>query len=373
MPSTEFELLTNKRPPKKRPEYDQQDWSIIIGILCTLLLHVVAAWVIHEIPIDNVGKSPSELAALAAKRKKSFDFELAPIPPPPPKPNPIKFVQTNPDAPENTPDKTPNFSNHNQQAAQKEPPKEKDPENRPSVKGQDEIKNDADILTGDHAKAQDGATATSNSSQVNAPPQAASQARAEHVPLSGTENLKNESREGIGASVSHNPAPTTNANDLVEGAREGKNATGGLTTAADNMKPHPRARPRLTQAPSTILQNRLAGASNVGVIASDAFKSEYGDYLAELREIVEVEWNGILEEGHINPKVGTHVFVRFKLNSKGEVQISQVEETAGEAGAHACTGAITNRAPYRKWTEQMVTLLGDEQDLGFDFYYVDRF
>ena len=61
--------------------------------------------------------------------------------------------------------------------------------------------------------------------------------------------------------------------------------------------------------------------------------------------------------------------VTFKLNSKGEITIGTVEETAGKYGTQACLSAIQDRQPYRKWTDQMITLLGEEQTLGFDFYY----
>ena len=34
-----------------------------------------------------------------------------------------------------------------------------------------------------------------------------------------------------------------------------------------------------------------------------------------------------------------------------------------------CQTAIQARQPYRKWTEQMIAVLGDDQTLDFAFYY----
>jgi len=50
---------------------------------------------------------------------REFNIEIAPetFVKPTPKPQPFKFVETNPDAPENTPDKTDNFAARNQQVA----------------------------------------------------------------------------------------------------------------------------------------------------------------------------------------------------------------------------------------------------------------
>lgn len=370
VPSPELELLTNKRPPRKRRENDQRERSILIGIVCTVLLHLLAAWLIHEIPIEKVSHTPAELAAMARK-KRSFNFELAPMPIPPPKVNPTKFVETNPDAPANEPDKTNNFSNRNQQAAQKEAAKEKDPENRPSVTGREDIKDDTAIVTGDHAQPQQGAAAAPSASQTQGQQSSQQQARAQQIPLNGSEKLENPSKDGIGANVSKNPATSTDSQQLVEGSRESKNAEGGLisTTAANH--PTPKPRPRLTAVRSAVLSNRVSGTQNVGVVGQDARWSEYGDYMAELIDIVDREWHGMVDESNLHYKQGTHVDVTFTIGAKGEVKVTKTEQYGGadDVAVGQCTSAITNPGPYRKWTEEMVNVLGTEQSITFSFYY----
>ena len=66
----------------------------------------------------------------------------------------------------------------------------------------------------------------------------------------------------------------------------------------------------------------------------------------------------------------SHVVITFKINSKGETDIVKIEDAdAGKQGVFSCQSAIQARQPYRKWSEQMIAVLGDEQELTFSFYY----
>ncbi|MBI2510476.1 MAG: hypothetical protein HYV96_00730 [Opitutae bacterium] len=345
--------------------------SIAIGVLGTLLFHILLLCLAPLIPMEKLTGVQTSFDLAKANQGKEFNFELTPAEQPK-QPDPFKFVETNPDAPENTPDKTNNFSNRNQQSAQKEKPAEIDPENRPSVKGQDEIKNESSIVSGDMARPQEGAAVTAmQNAQENATPQAAQQARAEQVPLQGTEKIEGKSEDGVGSNISQSQSPSNQAEKFLEGAKNGKSATGGLTESAEveAQRPKPKARPRLTQARPNILQNRIAGVQNIGILGIDARWSEYGEYMQEFIEIVQASWYSILDESRIAPKSGTHVFVTFTLNSDGEVSIVTTEETAGKQGVYACTNALTVRQPYRKWTDQMINILGKQQTMTFSFYY----
>ena len=99
---------------------DPESRSTMVGIagviVFYLLLWVVAPYVFR---IEAVAVASRPHAA-----SKMFNIELAPdmfVNKPAPKQDPFKFVETNPDAPENTPDKTNNFAAKNQQVAQEKP------------------------------------------------------------------------------------------------------------------------------------------------------------------------------------------------------------------------------------------------------------
>jgi hypothetical protein len=371
IPTVVTQVSDLKERPPSVPKYDSTGRSIGIGIACTLLFHLLLFLLSPRFAFDKFSGVHSGIQVTRAKPAKTFDFQLDPGQVEPPKKDPFKFVETNPDAPENTPDKTANFSNRNQQSAQQVAAKEKDPENRPSVKGQDEIKNDSAIVTGDMSKPQQGAAAAPELAKNDTEKQQAeTKARAEQTPLSGFDKTEGKSEDGIATNVAKATTPTTHADQLVEGAHDAKDPTGGLIAVDQVSKAQPKARPRLTAPRSTILTNRATGTTNVGILGIDARWSEYGEYMHELLEIVQTQWYHILEESKVAPQRGTHVVITFKINSKGETEIIKVEDAdAGKVGVFACQNAITYPQPYRKWTEQMITVLGDEQQITLAFYY----
>ena len=56
---------------------------------------------------------------------------------------------------------------------------------------------------------------------------------------------------------------------------------------------------------------------------------------------------------------GDFFYVRTKVEDAG----------AGKQGVFSCQNAITYPQPYRKWTDQMIAVLGDSQEITFGFYY----
>jgi hypothetical protein len=370
-----FDILTKVAPAAKRlTEDDDLRRPVTIGIICTILFHLFLLLGAPFLPIEKFGGDHSNLAAIAARKNKTFDFQLEPLPPTPPKPDPFKYVETNPDAPANEPDKTNNFSNRNQQSAQAVAAKEKDPENNPSTKSQHDIKDSNAVVSGDHSKPQQGAAAAPSTSQSKEEQQQApQQARMEQVPLTGFDKTEGKSPDGVGTAIAQTPVPTNNAPQLVEGAKDAKSIDGAPTAShVQTNHPQPRPRPRLTAARSTVLADRVTGTANVGPLGIDARWSEYGDYMNELVETVDAEWHRIVDETNIHVKPGTRITVVFRLNSKGEVTIQSVEKDPPDADQvlmSQCSSGISNPQPYRKWTDQMISVLGQEQTITFGFYY----
>ena len=345
--------------------------SIGIGLACTLVFHLLLFLLSPKFAFNKFSGTHTGINIAKKNKGKSFDFQLENPPVEQPKKAPTQFVETNPDAPENIPDKTPNISNRNQQSAQPDPAKEKDPENRPSVKGQDKIKSDTAIVAGDMAKPQLGSAARPEVVKNDTQQQDHEQKlRAEQVPLSGYEKRQGLAEDGIATNVSKTDTPSTQADQAVEGAAEGREAEGGLLAITTNSKAQPRARPRLSQAMPSILTTRTSGSTNAGILGRDARWSEYGEYLNELEAIIVTEWYRLNDESRVAPPHGSHVTITFKINSKGVTDIVKLEdEGVGKQGSLCCQGAIQDRQPYRQWTEQMITVLGDEQTLTFGFYY----
>jgi hypothetical protein len=367
-----------RRKPAPPPEKQLEKRSIGIGLICTILFHVLLVCLAPFFPAEKLTGSHSNLDALRKAQKPEFNFELEPMTAEEQQRNaPFRFVETNPDAPENTPDKTNNVSDRNQQSAQLEKPKEVDPENRPSTQGRDDVQGGA-IVSGNRAPPQPGAPAVPlDQALEEMVPQQAKQEqaqRAEQVPLSGFEKITGDNPEGIGTNVSQQKAPTTNAEQYQEGARDVKDLAGTAAQPQQAQQPKmvPRQRPRLASASTarqSPISNRLAGTMNVGPVGIDARWSAYGQYMAQLIETVDGHFQRITSEyrGHI--PAGTRVIVTFSLNSDGEVSVTQVEETAGRVAVSQCQSAITAGMPYPKWSQEMIAVLGDKQTITFAFYY----
>ena len=366
--TSQFDILTQKAPTQTSLTEEGRKNPIVIGVVCTLLFHILLFIVARLLPVGSLSGTHPNLDAIAARKNKTFDFQLERLPEAEVQPDKMKFVETNPDAPANEPDKTANVSNRNQQTAQEVAATEIDPEKRPSVKGDEKMENNAAIVAGDHTQPQDAAAAA-NSSEKQAEEHAAQQARAEQIPISGIEKNEGKSEDGLASNISpQHDEKSNDTKEYLDGAKDGKGDSGGMTSSVQSSKPQPKPRPKLTQARQNVLSNQLAGTTNVGPIGIDARWSEYGEYMQELIEIIQAQWYSILEESKMRAP-GTHVDVTFKLNSNGEVSVIKVEETAGKPGTYACLNAIQERQPYRKWTAQMIAVLGPEQTMTFRFYY----
>src|SRR5579862_3280982 len=114
----EPEPPTTERRRGPRFWQDEEKQSVIVGLILTFILWwpslLLFGWAINHIH----GKYAVKFTGPAHARQ--FNIELArPEPPKPPPPN--RFVETNPDAPANIPDRTRNFAAQNQQAAQEKP------------------------------------------------------------------------------------------------------------------------------------------------------------------------------------------------------------------------------------------------------------
>ncbi len=374
IPSVVTQTQEPRQRPANAPEKDEPiSRSIGIGLACTVLFHLLLILLSPQFAFDKFTGVHTGIRVTQANQGKSFDFQLDPGAVEPPKKEPFQFVETNSAAPENTPDKTSNFSNRNQQSAQEVAAKEKDPENRPSVKGQDKIKNDTAIVSGDMAPPQLPTARAPEVTKEDSQDRAEQKARAEQVPLSGNDKTEGTSADGIATNIAQSKAPTNHAEEALEGAPDAQDPNGGLVAVVQSSNSTPKPRPRVSSTSlnrSTVLSNRATGVTNIGIVGIDAHWSEYGEYLNEMLEIIQTKWWSILAESRVSPTSGSHVVITFKINSKGETEIVKVEDAdAGKQGVFSCQNAITYPQPYRKWTTQMIAVLGDEQAITLNFYY----
>ncbi|MCF7689506.1 MAG: hypothetical protein K9N01_14540 [Cephaloticoccus sp.] len=359
--------IRRRRMP--RLSRDPEVRSIQIGVLGTVLVHLLLFLIVpYLLKFEHTGALGTVPVA------PQFNIELMPeetMPLPEVKetPPPFKFVEVNPDAPDNVPDTTENFGAQNQQAAQeKESPDMSS--DRPALDGQTEIQTDR-IVSGQLSPQTPPMPSAPPQEEQPAEQEQTMAAKREQIPLSGYEKSPDSTAEGYGSNIAQLPDGDHTVNEKMEGMKDAPltpSAT-SMTIRINPSKPLPRPTLEKRARPAIFTENKV-GTANIGPTAVDARWSNYGQYLQQLIETVQIQWDRILIQSQVYPTSGTRVVVKFMLNSKGEVsRIIGVEGTAGDLGKQSCVGAITTRSPYGDWTEDMISVLGNSQEMTFTFYY----
>lgn len=350
---------------------DPESRSTLVGvagvILFYLLLWLVSPYLFRVDPILASAHRPQAST-------KQFSIELAPdtfvkAPTPPPMPN--KFVETNPEAPENIPDKTTNFAAANQQVAQQKPTPD-GKSDMPASEGKKDFQS-SQIVSGQLSKPIEQMEAVPTA-EITPPADKAVQApRLEQNPLAGLEKKVGESKDGFSSNLSKYLENTRAVPNRVEGVKDVPLIQDSIAgpPAIDRAKPRPR--PSVVKQPQVrpaILAERLAGTTNIGPTAVDARWSNYGAYLQRMIEAVQTQWEIFLIESKVYPAAGSTVTVKFIMDSNGQItQIVSHESTASDGATRACMSAITKPAPYGPWTDDMKAVLGEQQEMTFTFYY----
>lgn len=387
-------VIAPESPVKPAPErakvshaLDERKPSWRAGLAGTVAVHVALLALFLALP-KEIFESDRVSATQAADR--SFEIELSPelLRPVTPVLQPVKFVEVNPDAPVNTPDKTPLFGAQNQQVAQPLPTPD-GTSDTPALDG--EGAENATALVKGRSQEAEQPTASELLAQAfqTTPPdvspleseqaekeQREAAARAVNA-LPGTEELLSKAEDGTGTGATKE-TPTPGAETGLEptkGSLTGKATTGGYfsgTPAIDRTRPQ--ERPRLAAATvnarnAPTIKNSF-GTKNIGAVAYNAKWSAYGEYLQRFIDAVQVQWERLIIRSAFYPTSGSLVKVTFKIDSAGLIsQVVRVEGSGGELAQRLCVSAITERAPYGEWPEDMIAVLGKEQEITFTFFY----
>ena len=349
---------------------DPETRSTSVGIAGVIIFYLLL-WIIgpYLLKFERVGSIARPHAT-----PRTFNIEIAPntFQKPAPKPPPMKFVETNPDAPENTPDKTNNFAAQNQQVAQEKPTPD-GKSDMPALEGQKEIQTNQ-IVTGHLSPPIEHMEAVPPPLDTPVAEKLVAASKQEQNPLSGYEKKEGEDKEAFGSNIAKFMENAKAIPQKIEGAKSVPLIQDAPAIEQPAIDPsHPRPRPQVVKQQNTrpaIFTQRLAGTTNIGPTAVDARWSNYGAYLQKLIETVQTQWENILLSGKIYPPSGSTVTVTFILDSEGKIaRIVNVDNKSTEQAAHACASAITDRAPYGLWTDDMIAMLGKEQEMTFTFYY----
>ena len=350
---------------------DSESRSTAIGVMGVILVHVLL-WLIspHVLRLDHI-----PTAARPHATSREFNIEIDPetlAKAQPKQKDPFKFVETNPEAPENIPDKTENFAAQNQQAAQEKPTPDGKSDRAATEGKKDFVSNQ--IVSGrlvQPIERVEPAPPPVTAPPVETPPAAAP--RAEQTPLSGTEKFEGDNDSGVGGSIAKRLENAQPVPERVEGVKNAPQSPAATTLqpAIDPLRPRPRPQVvRQQQVRPAILAENKFGTKNVGLTGIDARWSNYGAYLQRMIDTVQIQWERLILSMSAMPAGGSTVTVKFVMNDEGRITtIVNVDSTANETGSRACVSAITDRAPYGPWTDDMKAVLGSQQEMTFTFYY----
>ncbi len=295
-------------------------------------------------------------------------------------PSEPRYVEANPDVPENPPDATDQYSFRDQQAA--------DESQRAIIDGEPDTGGEEDsqkivespplsaepmaaqagvIGAGDAETEETPAEASVEAEPVSADVTAPTRAPADAFPFDdpeadgdgvrldpGSERMESEDRDDGAIPLTR---PEADATVREEGPRE---------EARPQPRPRPRLAPDLVEAP---LRQSQGAAMRRGEVAVDATFSAFGEYQQQL--IIAVQRGWFQEIEFFQPlDAAVWVHIRFVLQADGTVRdLRVVESTASELATFLCTAAIEKRSPFRPWTREMVEVFGEEQTLNFRFFY----
>ncbi|MEN9661884.1 MAG: hypothetical protein RL324_833 [Verrucomicrobiota bacterium] len=344
--------------------------GVLIGILATLFLHLLLFWGAPRLlDLGAVGMRPATQDAEREKEPPQFTVELPPAEEEKKPPTSFKFVEVNPDAPENVPDDTANFGAQNQQVAQEKPTPDGKSDN-PAIDGQEKLKS-TQIVDGNRAQTQPTPQPVTPE-VIEQIQQVAAAARAAANPLSGFEKFDGKAADSIGSNIAMFDPNAKAVAEKIDGVPDAADGGTSLTFRVDPQ--HPMVRQELADKGNrpAIFEKNVIGTKNIGPIAYNAKWSEYGAYLQKLIDAIDARWQGEIRNSKHYPNPGSEAIITFVLNSAGEV--TQIKKTEGTAGDQATTWCVSAISPgvgfsYGEWTPQMMAVLGDTQELTFYFLY----
>ncbi|PXA03816.1 hypothetical protein DDZ13_09235 [Coraliomargarita sinensis] len=338
----------------------------------TLMVHLFVVLAIPErmLPVHRETRE---------KEAVIYEIDLA-------EPEDMRYVEANPEVPENEPDRTEQYSFRAQQAADESPLTESS--NQPKVDGevdslkvvQGQLQQTPPVPPGVYSprakpgegEGVEGGRQGAESQQQVAP--------AQPLPAPDFIRQKPVDEEGPGSSVDltadaqkvfEQPEPDASINVYRPPAQVNPQVQpGDGDGGAVEARPMPRERPRL--APELITGPLLKSKSSVskrGDLAIDATFSEFGEYEQQFYAAIQTGWYQEIE--FFQPiDTSTRVHVRFRLKADGKVdKVEAVKSTASKIATVICETAISKRSPFRPWTEEMVKVFGKERWINVVFNY----
>jgi hypothetical protein len=289
------------------------------------------------------------------------------------------FVEANPDAPENPPDETDNFSFRDQQAAQVEEIAPERASETPKIEGEkpnsQKIVPDGDPV----APAEPLPSVAVDSETVKDFERGSPVGKDEDTanpPEAPVELEKVDDDEGTTVKkVEAKENDTESRRQLVLTDIPDKTSIAVVESSPrPNPKPTPRPRPRISadliRGP---IMSTVANAPRIGKVAIECRLHPYGAYVQEMLQAIEDQWSQLahgsrqfLRRDRLPPKVT----LRFTLDADGRIhKLRRLHESGDSVPVEICRQAIVSREPFGKWSAKMIEDFGTSDEVTINFLY----
>lgn len=299
-----------------------------------------------------------------------------------------RYFESNPNVPSHAPDvETPLISDKDQQAAQPEETIELD-ELMPAMQGDAEESNK--VASGNAVEQREALSALQEEMEVAMQELANSElpgGGGAPLPFSPLEMETTEGEQAAGLPSTQDRVETAEVDTplpensvVVIGPQNSPIPGPGQGTVfaerrqqdqEQRRQPRPRPRLRATNLPGPVLSSK-AGSKRIGEVSANARFHEFGDYMSRLVETIGHQWYSLVDDTYRSSSMATgRVRVKFTLNKEGEVEKLEILEQEGvpRQAVLICQDAVMAISPFSSWTDAMISLLGDSQDITINFIY----
>lgn len=279
-----------------------------------------------------------------------------------------KFVEANPNIPENPPDEVKQFSFRDQQAAQPERTRNNNSDHTPKINGSKESVKIVDTLKNSKTTAQQSPSRKHNDNKAGKLTTQISKSTIE------SENKIIESKSVTGFISKKLTGDTDKKNREKLIAALQNNRMDPIISSSNNKVQKPKKRPKLSrELINGPLMKSITSAPRVGTVAIECSLHPYGVYIQKMMQSIEEQWNQ-LARGSIQylqrDRLPNKVTWRFTLLANGSIQnLSRIDKEGESLPSELCRQAIASRVPFGSWSDKMIKDFGKSDEITISFLY----
>jgi len=279
-----------------------------------------------------------------------------------------KFVEANPNIPENPPDEVKQFSFRDQQAAQPEISQNNNPDHTPKINGTKESVKIVDALKNTKKPDQQSTPRKNNENKSG---KLTAQLLKPSIE-SKNKTMESKSPDGFFSKKLTGDTDKKNPEKLIAALQN--NNMEPIISLSNNKVQKPQKRPKLSrELIHGPLMKSITSAPRVGTVAIECRLHPYGVYIQKMMQSIEEQWNQ-LARGSVQylqrDRLPNKVTWQFTLLANGSIQnLSRIDKEGESLPSELCRQAIASRVPFGSWSEKMIKDFGKSDEITISFLY----